>query len=855
MTDEELYAETGGASALPGFDLEAHLAATADDDADEDQVESEAFDETIDYAPTNAGSTEPASTDDPIDTDEFVETNGDEQSVVPDADPNLDTSSDSIDLPPVGSPAYEALMFETGGAAANDGFNYQAHLAATGQLGKLEELVPDYDPDLDPIFDEDYEAPFDESSPESSIDRAALANAESLEDFIAAANGVDVGALGALLTPAEIAEVIEKFGSNPEFDAYVSSSVPTPGPVGPGEFDPGPIAPPSMYVPPEEKLGLIRGDDLDDKKGAVLELFSEAGDFDAFASGLAASLSQTEIDALIADLADDEEVWATLGIDMPVMPGPTPGPVSNGSSISLPPVGSAEYEALMFETGGAAANDGFNYQAHLAATGQLDKLVELNPDYDPDLDPIFDADFEAPFDESSPESTIDRAALASAESLEDFIAAANGVDVGALGALLTPAEIAEVIEKFGNDPEFDAYVSSSVPTPAPVGPGEFDPEFVIPPTAYMPPEEKLGQIRDGGLDDKKAAVLELFTEAGDFDAFASGLASSLSPEEIDALIADLAGDAEVWNTLGIAMPVIPQSGIAGSETFDSRFEDIDDAIAFAEANGQGPLTVGADGTITNQFGEVMVYDSEGNLAPGGIIPDAFETALPGEVDPGFIAPPPTFIPPEEALGLIRGGGRDDKKGAVLELFGDAGSFDAFASGLASTLSPIEIDALIADLADDAEVWEILGMEMPILAPPAESLEPVLDQINNISVTMPDFIPRAEDLQIIRGDDKETKKVAIFDLLDESGSVDSFLSGLGGALEADEIDLLAREFADDIEIWEVLGIPQPIFDDFEAITGLSDIDDSLTVPSLNEDQTPLDGIDTIEEVGVSPVTAL
>jgi pyruvate/2-oxoglutarate dehydrogenase complex dihydrolipoamide acyltransferase (E2) component len=51
------------------------------------------------------------------------------------------------------------------------------------------------------------------------------------------------------------------------------------------------------------------------------------------------------------------------------------------------------------------------------------------------------------------------------------------------------------------------------------------------------------------------------------------------------------------------------------QVFDSRFGTEADAIAYAEANGQGPLTTLADGSLINQYGETMVYDSSGNLAP------------------------------------------------------------------------------------------------------------------------------------------------------------------------------------------------------------------------------------------------
>lgn len=74
-------------------------------------------------------------------------------------------------------------------------------------------------------------------------------------------------------------------------------------------------------------------------------------------------------------------------------------------------------------------------------------------------------------------------------------------------------------------------------------------------------------------------------------------------------------------------------------TYDSRFTSLDDALAYAESHGQGQLTIAADGTITNRFGEVMVYDSDGNLAPKpGSMPGSTPTA------PTAPAAPPTTTP-------------------------------------------------------------------------------------------------------------------------------------------------------------------------------------------------------------------
>ena len=54
---------------------------------------------------------------------------------------------------------------------------------------------------------------------------------------------------------------------------------------------------------------------------------------------------------------------------------------------------------------------------------------------------------------------------------------------------------------------------------------------------------------------------------------------------------------------------------AQSASNSSRFENEGAAIDYAQNSGQGALEVSGSGVITNRFGETMVYDSSGNLAP------------------------------------------------------------------------------------------------------------------------------------------------------------------------------------------------------------------------------------------------
>jgi hypothetical protein len=62
-------------------------------------------------------------------------------------------------------------------------------------------------------------------------------------------------------------------------------------------------------------------------------------------------------------------------------------------------------------------------------------------------------------------------------------------------------------------------------------------------------------------------------------------------------------------------------------TDTGSFNSLSDAITYAEANGQGKLTTTADGGLVNQNGEVMVFDSDGNLAPAPQSAPAGDTAV------------------------------------------------------------------------------------------------------------------------------------------------------------------------------------------------------------------------------------
>jgi hypothetical protein len=78
--------------------------------------------------------------------------------------------------------------------------------------------------------------------------------------------------------------------------------------------------------------------------------------------------------------------------------------------------------------------------------------------------------------------------------------------------------------------------------------------------------------------------------------------------------------------------------------------ELDDLVDKAQNSGQGLLNKDASGQLVNQYGEIMVLDSSGNLAPAprdvpvGMLPDGNGRFMP---DPGWMPPnpPSDYVPP------------------------------------------------------------------------------------------------------------------------------------------------------------------------------------------------------------------
>ena len=138
---QKLLEETGGASGLPGFNYEAHLAATSNipaKEVQEDPIPISNLQQGISSSNSNkqADSTVELlgnqEEDRLLNQDQVAvtKTNGNTDGLlVKSSSPLIDKTAQSMPL--VGTDEYQKLLEETAGASGLPGFNYQAHLAAT----------------------------------------------------------------------------------------------------------------------------------------------------------------------------------------------------------------------------------------------------------------------------------------------------------------------------------------------------------------------------------------------------------------------------------------------------------------------------------------------------------------------------------------------------------------------------------------------------------------------------------------------------------------------------------------------------------------------------------------------------
>ena len=197
--------------------------------------------------------------------------------------------------------------------------------------------------------------------------------------------------------------------------------------------------------------------------------------------------------------------------------------------------------------------------------------------------------------------------ITSIDDVESLIAFAQDVPLQRIVESLSEEQISNILEKHGDDESFMTFVETK--SAENINAAEEIEEDLL-------TQDMIMQATDAN------SLIELIS-----DRDLTDVAALLDQKQIDELISKHRSE-DVFTAFlgqhGISLPpVIAQPAADQNEdgSYQSRFETEEDAIAFAEANGQGALTISENGTITNQYGEIMVYDSDGNLAPAPVSPE------------------------------------------------------------------------------------------------------------------------------------------------------------------------------------------------------------------------------------------
>jgi hypothetical protein len=230
--------------------------------------------------------------------------------------------------------------------------------------------------------------------------------------------------------------------------------------------------------------------------------------------------------------------------------------------------------------------------------------------------------------------------LSKASNGKELVDLINSLGLDAIAAELSGVEAAAIVEKFSADSDFNKFVGEVAANAAPV-------------QAAPVPEASQVPVPDNALDFSRmvnaangAELVGLFGN-GDLATITAGL----SPEQIEQVVQKFGADNDfnAWLTT-VAPPPPPAEPVEFVPPPLPTGAELDELVDRAQNSGQGPLITDSKGQILNQYGEIMVLDSSGNLAPAprdvpvGMLPDGDGSFMP---DPGWMPPnpPPDYVPP------------------------------------------------------------------------------------------------------------------------------------------------------------------------------------------------------------------
>ena len=391
-----------------------------------------------------------------------------------------------------------------------------------------------------------------------------LSNASNGKELVDLINSLGLDAIAAELSGAEAAAIVEKFSADSDFNKFVGEVAANAAPV-----QAAPVPEASPVPVPDNALDFSRM--VNAANGAELVGLFGNGDLATITAGLSPEQIEQVVQKFGAD--NDFNAWLTTV-------APPPPPAEPGEFVPPP----------------------------------------------------------------MPGSGLDFSRMVNAANGAELVGLFGNGDLATITAGLSPEQIEQVVQKFGADNDFNAWLTTVAPPPPPAEPGEFVPP-PLPTGAEL--DELVDRAQNSGqgplITDSKGQILNQYGEIMVLDS-----SGNLAPAPRDVPVGMLPdGNGSFmpdpdWMPPSMPGAYVPPPLPSGGE--------LDDLVDKAQNSGQGPLNKDASGQLVNQYGEIMVLDSSGNLAPAprdvpvGMLPDGDGSFMP---DPGWMPPnpPPDYVPP------------------------------------------------------------------------------------------------------------------------------------------------------------------------------------------------------------------
>lgn len=332
----DLYKQVGDAMYNPGFNYDGHIAGNTVNGVFTPPV----------HIPSPSGS--PATPTDPAPV----------PAPAPGPAPSTGTATPEIPLPTPGTPEYEALLLETGRSDLV-GFSYSAHLAA-----KQGKEVADFDRFL---------------------------NASSGAELVQLLSSVDVNQLVVQASSEQIQSLVKKFSADPAFSAYLDNKIaesPQSMTVGGLQVSTGSLSSAEAEAVPLPAYGSVaykallletgRSDLIGFNYAAHLAAKNATAlpDFDRYYAAdsgteLLALLAGTNVNELMAK-ASPQQVQQLIGKFASDPAFKTY--LDESTRPELPAEGSAQYQALLQQTGRASLA-GFDYDGYLKTMTEATQVI------------------------------------------------------------------------------------------------------------------------------------------------------------------------------------------------------------------------------------------------------------------------------------------------------------------------------------------------------------------------------------------------------------------------------------------------------------------------------------------------